>query len=162
MVIYWYLNQSMYKPPNPKKPEGSGAPFHPWGVEVINKMANYLGRHRIQSVDALLLYSSSDTSTPMWLRTVMEHGDLNPVLAKTHVEVLADYDHVRSSIRNLHQHSGNTVIVVATQKHELSAIENVHGKSRIQAYLNLIGPGGGGVRKRSNETNTSPELWDTI
>lgn len=163
MVIYWYLNPAMYIPPKPRKKPGEAyRPLHPWGVDIVNKMVDYLLKHKGQNVDAVLFYSESEASVPAWLETVLSHNSLLPMLASAKKEVLSTPEAVRVSVRKFHEHSGNTVLVIATDKFDLIRIQNRSGNSRIKSFLDLIGNGGGGVRKRSHESNNIPELWDTI
>lgn len=163
MVIYWYLSPAMYIPHNPRKKPGKVyRPLHPWGVEIVNKMVDYLPKHRGQNVDAVLFYSESEVSVPAWVETVLSHNSLQPMLASAEKEVLSTPEAVRDSVRKFHEHSGNTVLVIATNKFDLIRIRSGFGASKIELYLNLITNGGGGVRQTSHESKNLPESWDTI
>lgn len=163
MVIYWYLSPAMYIPPNPRKKPGKVyRPLHPWGVDIINKMVDYLLKHKGQNVDAVLFYSESEVSLPAWLETVLSHNSLQPMLASAKKEVLSTPEAVRASVRKFHEHSGNTVLVIATDKFDLIRIRNGFVESKIEFFLNLIKGGGGGVRQTSHESKNFRETWDII
>lgn len=163
MVICWYLNPSMYNQPRPRKKLNQVyRPLHPWGVRIVNKMADYLSRHRGENVNAVLFYSNGEIVTPVWLDVVMSHDSLQPMLANAEKVILGTTTEVNESVREFHQHPGNTVLIVAADKLDLVQIRNGFGVSGIKLALNLIGPGGGGVRQRSHASKLSRDLWDTI